>query len=180
MTSRAGEGKHVCYGAMQMNILQTIVIIVGLLSGMSGLVLGVLNYWHQRDTTRPRILVRPGIGHYLVEKEDKTLAKQEPMGIVEVCNIGRVPVVGGDIGIKEWHRGRWSDSTFNYKSINGVEWPGELKPGYVAILEFDFRCLRGKLKTVFARTMIGDTFKASRRDMRKLAKQLKAISPSAA
>ncbi|MCX5643269.1 MAG: hypothetical protein NTZ17_01080 [Phycisphaerae bacterium] len=154
--------------------LQTIGIIVGVVSGVSGLVLGILNYLHQRDTTRPRIVVRPRVG----EVHHSQTGWEKNVPFMEVCNVGQVPVIGATIGFL----GRRGDDKptiiSKLKCITDVEWPGELKPQHVAVLRFDLDNLPEacKLGRAFAMTIVGDEFKASRRDMRIFATQRKAAS----
>ena len=55
----------------------------------------------------------------------------------------------------------------------------EVGPQQIAALRFYLDDLpeAGKLGRAFARTIVGDTFKASGRDMRRFAKERKAASP---
>ena len=80
-----------------MSILQAIAIMVGVVSGVSGLAFGILNYLHQRDTSRPRIVVRPRVWN-LIDRETKQT--EENVGVMEVCNVGQVPVIGSTVGFE--------------------------------------------------------------------------------
>ena len=156
-----------------MNVLEAIAIIVGVISGMTGLVLGILNYKHQRDTTRPRILVRPRVWNLI----DRSIKKsEENVRVMEICNVGQVSVIGSTIGILRGP-GQDKDHLFvNPESINGVKWAGQLlKPQHVALLRFKLDDLPegDKLGSAFARTIVDDSFKASRSDMHKFAKARK-------
>ena len=121
-----------------MGTLQVIGIIVGVVSGVSGLVLGILNYRHQRDTTRPRLVVRPAvIGPGTPE------ANQAPggRGIMEIRNVGHVPVVGSTIGFLPACR---TDHGFFFpatetESIEGGNWTDELKPQHAVYLRFNLQ-----------------------------------------
>jgi len=158
-----------------MSTLQAIAIIVGVVSGVSGLVLGILNYLHQRDTSRPRIVVRARVWN-LLDRDTKQIEKN--VGTMEICNVGQVPVIGSTIGFLRRRGQEKGLLIVATESINGVKWTDELKPQHVAMLRFKLEGLPDgdKLGRAFASTIIGDTFKASRRDMRKFAKQRKAAS----
>jgi hypothetical protein len=157
-----------------MSTLKAIAIIVGVLSGVAGVAgffLGIANYIHQRDTTRPRIVVRPhAFG---------TDTPRGRGGLMEVRNVGQVPVVGWAIGFLR-ARGAGHGFLFcNAESINGIKWTDEeLKPQHVALLRFNLEEVpQGtRLGRAYAETVVGDKFKASRRDMRRFAKQRKAAS----
>ncbi len=103
-------------------------------------------------------------------------------GLVEVCNVGQVPVMMVEgIGFLPTKAGQTSPMTISPKPYNDVTaWPGELKPQHAAMLEFDFRLadlLEGrKVRRVYVESAIGDRFKVSRREMRWVAKQLEAAS----
>ena len=153
-----------------MGTLEAIAVIVGVVSGVSGLVLGILNYLHQRDTSRPRLVVRPGVWN-LADCQRKRIEKD--IGVMEVRNVGQVPVIGSIIGFDG------GDKRFVIASpepLSDVRWPGELKPQHVATLRFKLEDLpdTSKLGRAVAATAVGDMFKASRRDMRAFAKQREA------
>jgi hypothetical protein len=184
-----------------MNILQPIAIIVGVVSGVSGLVLGIANWWHQRVTTRPRLVVRALVCILGVDVETKQLKKAP---VVEICNVGHTPVVGSTFGfLPAWSmidtitthlprriqhgklvhllQEQLSPYSVTYHEQEplrtGLEWQRELPPQHIAILRVDLRPFPKKLKLgrAFATTIVGDTFRASRRDMRKFIKQCKAL-----
>ncbi len=158
-----------------MSTLQTIGIIVGVVSGVSGVVLGIVNYWERRVSTRPRIVVRPGVWGVF---DDETKQTKGNVGIMEVRNVGQVPVIGSTIGFLRRRGQEKGVVNLAPKSINGVKWTDELKPQHVVLLHFKLEGLpdADKLGCAFVKTIIGDTFKASRRDMRKFAKERKAAS----
>jgi len=158
--------------------LEAIAIIVGVVSGVSGLVLGILNYLHQRDTARPRVRVYPWV------RQDDGSPACEPSGIMIIKNVGHVPVIGSTMGFLRT-RVSTKDITFcGSQLVHGVDWTQELKPQHVTVLQFELGALpEGPgLGPPFAKTKVGDIFKASRRQMRKFAKKRKALSqpPSAA
>ena len=160
-------------------------IIVGVVSGVSGLVLGILNHLHQRDISCPRLVVRPRVLNIYDSNSGETIA--EEAGVMEIHNVGHVPVNGSIIGfhfrrgIKELLFKRGANPggfVKNPKSINGVKWPGELRPQEVAMLRFNLDSLPDvrKLGPAFAKTIVDDIFTASKRDMRKFTEQRKALS----
>lgn len=152
-----------------------VTALVGALTGMSGLVLGILNYRHQRDTTYPRIVVRP---HVLGPGTPKANQAPGGRGIMEIRNVGHVPVVGSTIGFLAACR---TDHAIFFpetetESIQGGKWTDELKPQHAVCLRFDLQEVRQakKLGRACAKTIVGDVFKASRRDMRRFTKDRKA------
>jgi hypothetical protein len=161
-----------------MTTLQAIAIIVGVVSGVSGLVLGILNYLHQRDTSRPRITVR--LYHASDVLRSETPQQKENVVFVEVCNVGHVPVMmNRNIGFLP-KRGQKRLLMFAAEPFSDVTWPGELKPQHAAMLSFDFGPgglpEGSKLGRACAMSDIGDVFKASRREMRRFAKSRRAAS----
>lgn len=184
-----------------MNILQPIAIIVGVVSGVSGLVLGIANWWHQRVTIRPRLVVRPYVCILGVDVETEKFKKAP---VVEICNVGHIPVVGSTFGflpawsvihtvtthlpkriqhsklvqlLQEW-LSPYSVTYHKQEPLHtGLEWQRELPPQHVARLRVDLYPFPEELKIgrAFATTIVGDTFKASRRDMRKFIKQCEAL-----
>jgi hypothetical protein len=150
-----------------MSTLQAIAIIVGLVSGVSGLVLGILNYLHQRDTTCPRLVVRP----YVFRDPGP---KAQNVGYIEVCNVGQVPVVGVLAGFRDKTGKHVIAVEENLR--NDDSWPRLIEPQHAALLRFNLDDLPkgNEPGRAFAQTVVGDTFKASRRNMRKFAEQRKA------
>lgn len=161
-----------------MDLLQALGIIVGVVSGVSGLVLGILSQIHQRETTRPRLRVRPRVLH-LVDRSPE-LGEDESernVGVIEVCNVGHIPVVGSTVGFLPRRKGQMGQLVVSPRSLDGGRWTDELPPGRAVLLRMDLRGLvapmkRKELGRAYAATMIGDTFKASRGDMRVFTKEL--------
>lgn len=162
-----------------MNFIQAIAIIVGVVSGVSGLVLGILNYLHQRDTSRPRIVVRPRMWNLYDSNTGRTIAQNA--GVMEVCNVGQIPVAGSVIGFT-LRRRKGVIFIPKPESLGGVEWRQELKPQHIAMLRFNADELPDarELGRAFFTTSVGDRFKASRRDMRRFTKKLKEARLKAA
>jgi hypothetical protein len=160
-----------------MDGLQIIAIIVGILAGTAGVAgffLGIANYLHQRSITHPRVVVRPSVGAV----HHSQSGWEENVALIEVLNVGQVPVIGATVGFLGRRSNDKATIISKYRCINHVEWPGELKPQHAAVLRFNIDDLpeTHKLGQAFAVTIIGDEFRASRRDMRKFAKQRKAAS----
>jgi hypothetical protein len=155
--------------APQANYLQTVAIIVGVVSGVSGLVLGILNYLHQRDTSRPRIVVRP-----VVFGAPPTV---DWHGIMHVGNVGHVPVVLTRLGFQSARRGGHDIVLRETTSMTEVdnEPLEEVKPQHAALVLFKIEEVPQvtDVGCAYVQTMVGDTFKASRRDMRRFVKRLK-------
>jgi hypothetical protein len=156
-------------------VLQAISIIVGVVSGISGLVLGILNYLAQRDSTRPRLRVRPRLIS-LIDRETKKT--ESNVAVMEVCNIGNVAVVGSSIGFLAKRKGEKGHLVVSPNSINGQGWPGKLPPGRAAILRMNLGRVSDpyELGRAFASTLVGDNFLSSRADLRKFAKELAELA----
>lgn len=159
--------------------LETVAIIVGVVSGVTGLLLGILNQKHQRYISRPRLVVKPCVFDFYDSNTGEIIAKAA--GVMEICNIGQMPVYGSKIGfrarrgLKEILLRRGAKAAYivkNPEPVNGVPWPGELKPQHTALFRFDLDSLPDtkKLGSAIAYTIVGDTFTASKRDMRKFNK----------
>jgi hypothetical protein len=147
-------------------MLETISIIVGVVSGVSGLVLGILNYRDQRDRTRPKLRVRPCLLS-LIERNSKTV--EHNLVVMEVCNVGNVAVMGSSIGFKPKRKGGKGHLIVSPESIGGERWPGELLPGRAAFLRMKLGKVSNpsnELGPAFASTIVGDTFLCEPKDMR--------------
>lgn len=160
------------------SMLEAIGIIVGVVSGVAGLVLGILNHMHQRDATRPRVTVRPRVVT-IIDRNAK--AMEEHVGVMEVCNVGQVPVIGSTIGFLRGPGGDQDIFIVTPQPINGVEWAGELRPQHVAMLRFRLDELPDGdvIGPAYARTLVGDKFTATKRDMQKFANERAALAKSA-
>ncbi len=182
-----------------MSTLQTIGIIVGVVSGVSGVVLGIVNYWERRVSTRPRIVVRPCFRCLIEEKDGKPDAAY--VALMEIRNVGQVPVVGSAFGFlsaqslarflpRGMRKGKLArllrgqnlayGATFlEHKPLHkGLEWRREVPPQHSAVLRFEPGVvpLGKKIGRAYAETIVGDVFKASRRDMRIFLKEYKHLS----
>ncbi len=163
-----------------MSTLQAIGIMVGVVSGVSGLVLGILNYVHQRDTSRPRLVVR--LYDISCLRGSHIPQQEKNVAIVSICNVGQVPVtVRGTIEFLRKRRQEKNVPQFILTPFNGVKWwDEELKPQHAATGRFDFspeELPEGRrLGRACVQSIVGDKFKASRRDTRVFAKMRKAAS----
>jgi hypothetical protein len=155
-------------------MLQTISIIVGVVSGVSGLLLGILNYLEQRYRTRPRVRVRPCVVS-VVDRQSQTA--EHGVGAIEVSNIGSVPVIGSTVGFRAKYRGGKEILIVTPIPLNGVLWTAELKPGNVSILRMKLEELPSPdaLGCACATTLVGDIFLCSRGDMKKFRDDLASI-----
>lgn len=165
-----------------MDLLQTLGILVGVVSGIAGLVLGILNYLHQRDTSRPRLRVRPRIMH-LVDRDpnvgrDMT---EKNVGVMEICNVGNVPVIGGNIGFLPKRKQEMGFLIVAPESLSGERWPCQIQPGQMIMLRMKLDNLVepsniGELGQAFVSTAVGDSFHASRRDMKRFRESLNSAA----
>jgi hypothetical protein len=78
-----------------MSTFETISLVVAVVSGVSALVLGILNYVHQRDTSRPRLVVRPRV--YDVYRTGAGEVDEKNVAVMEICNVGQMSVIGSTI-----------------------------------------------------------------------------------
>lgn len=184
-----------------------VTAVIGAVSGLSGLALGILNYLHQRDKSRPRLVVRPYLLCMGEVKDGKEVTTWQ--GIIEVRNTGHVPVVGATVGFLPGWRWRlitavtkhlprhirestlvWSLQRNEWHSVTvyqeepvrkGLEWQQEIAPQHIAMVRFNPVLLRAqpplipeepRIGRAYARTVVGDVFRASRRDMRRFIQQV--------
>lgn len=206
----ARERKPVYYATLHMSTLEITAIIVGILAGTAGVAgffLRIVGLWYQWNTTRPRLVVRPSL-HCMGEVKDgnETITWY---GIIEICNVGHVPVVGATAGFLPGWRWRaieaitkfapkrireskavWSLQRREFHSVTmfqqepvrkGLEWQKEVGPQQSAMIRFNPVLLRAqppikpdepRIGRAYATTIVGDTFKASRRDMRRFIQQV--------
>lgn len=163
------------------SLLATIAVIVGVVSGIAGVTLGIINCVDQRRTRRPRLVVRPRLPcpvYVHIFKDSGTILQpvKDFFAIMEVCNVGHMPVVVSHVGFLGKHRSDDELLVNTPESLNDIELPGELKPQHAAMLRFKVEDLpdSGKLGRAVAVTVVGDIFKASGRAMREFARERKA------
>lgn len=147
-------------------MLEATAIIVGVVSGVSGLLLGILNYLEQRNITRPKLRVRPRVISLIDREEKKT---ENNVGVMEVSNIGSVPVIGSTIGFLAKRKGEKGILVVSPQSINDKPLTGELKPGHVTVLRMSLENVPdpNELGRAYVATIVGDVFRCSRRDMKE-------------
>jgi len=167
-----------------MDALQAIAIVVGVVSGISGLVLGILNYVHQRDTTRPRLRVRPRIMH-IVDRDPEIGGDmgEKNVGVMEICNVGNVPVIGNTIGFLSKRKGGTGLLVVSPSSLTGDRWPGQIQPGHLVMLRMKLngvveRVVRRALGPAFVSSAVWDLFRASRKDMKEFREALRKAAPA--
>lgn len=171
---------------LAMEVVQAIAIIVGVVSGVAGLVLGILNQIHQRDTTRPRLRVRPRVLHIVDRDPDIGRDMSEKnVGVMEICNVGNMPVMGSTIGFKPKRKGQKGLLVVSPEPLSGDRWPSEIQPGHMVMLRMKLDAIvepikRREVGPAFVSSMVGDTFTASRRDMKVFRKSLLAAAPELA
>lgn len=155
--------------------------MIGAITVTSGLLLGILKYRHQRDTSRPRLVIRLYDASGVVAPNNP---QKKTVVFVDICNVGQVPVMMGAV-IKFLPKcGQQARSLIflpeppcDVSLPNEVILPGELKPQHRAMLRFDFGpddlpegC---KLGRAYVSSAVGEDFKASAREMRRFAKSRK-------
>ena len=168
-----------------MDLIQTAAIIIGMTTGIAGLVLGIINTIHQRSTVRPRLRVEPSI-YQLIKRgipgDPRNI--EHNVGGMTIYNIGNVPVVGVAIGFRRKQTDAGDLCIITTSAINGAEWPAEILPGHSITLRMESDQLRkhfdeGTLGTAYVRTAVGDLFFASRKASRRFQEQLSSsISPA--
>lgn len=155
-----------------MSTLESIAVIVGVVSGVSGVALGLVNLWLRWATTRPRLVIRlagPMRG-----------LSTPAVCFVQVCNVGHVPVrMLRRIGFlpKRGQKGSFVISAVPEEGGRVTD-ELELSPQHAATLRFDMDSVPPgrKLGRAFIESVIGDKFMANRRDMRRFSQAHKATS----
>lgn len=167
-----------------MEMLQAIGIMVGVVSGIAGLVLGILNHVHQRDTTRPRLRVRPRIMHIVDRDPDiGSDMSEKNVGVMEICNVGNVPVIGSTIGFLSKRKGGKGLLVVSPSSLTGDRCPCQIQPGHMVMLRMKLNgvvepVVRGEVGRAFVSSAVGDTFRASRKDMSQFRESLQSAEPA--
>jgi len=154
-----------------MFILEAIAIVVGVVSGVSGSVLGVLNFIHQRDTAQAKLRVRPAVWS-IIDRDEGTV--EDNVAVVEVANIGHVPVITSTVGFRKPDKNRPGALLVSPNPINDEQWPGKLQPSHVVVLRTKIETLPNldEVGPMYVKTILGDIFTCRRRDMRKFAQDL--------
>jgi len=152
-----------------MSTLQTIGIVVGMITGVSGFVLGVINCRRMRNAARASLVVRPRVKR-VVDPHKQT---EGYVGFMEVHNKGGKSAIDWTIGFLPRRRQDKEIVLNPEMQIAEIHLLDELEPQRRAEPHFRLEDLpdTNELGRAFARTKVGDTFKASRRDMRQFARQ---------
>jgi len=158
-----------------MSTLQAIAIIVGVVSGVSGLVLGILSYLHQRDTSRPRLVVRL---HAPFVRNPNTPQRKKMPGVVIVHNVGHIPVVMSPYLVFRPKRAKKGGYMVQLIAADDVDLTNELKPQHKAWLTFntDYLPEGHELDRVSVFSEVHEEFKPSRREMRKFTSNMRKFA----
>lgn len=166
-----------------MELLTALGILTGVVTGVAGLVLGILNHVHLRNTTRPRVEVRARIGH--IVDRNPTIGSDRSarnVGLLEIRNVGHIPIVGSLVGFMPPTEESGEAIFFAAPTtVGGPEWGGTLSPGQCTMLQFKWEDLivhmnAGILGRAYAQTAIGDNFKASPDNHKQFLLALKTAS----
>ncbi|MEN1705473.1 MAG: hypothetical protein AAGJ54_08185 [Planctomycetota bacterium] len=158
---------------MENDALQVAGIIVGLVGGVVGTTLGILNYLDARRAAKPRLRIRMGLAHILPGNLLLKTPKAElgQTATIEVANTGLIPVRLSLLGCADKLPGGESIAFPKPISIHGKVPPCALEPGDRIIVGISTRQLlehqeKARLPRGYVTTEIGDYFRQSRRDAR--------------
>ena len=176
--------KRPSVGPSGMSIEQVGIIVgiavgfVGILAGTVGVVLGIINYRHQRDVSHPHLRVRPLIRVLVDRDAPPGEGISSDMGIMEIANVGHLPVHGSTIGFSGRKKGGTGFIVIGPQPIDGGSWPREIVPGTVVWLQFKLDSIAehvesGDARRAFATSIVGDSYESSRRDMKRFREELK-------
>lgn len=154
-------------------VLQQVGIAVGVVSGLGGLVLGILNTIHQRRQSVPRLRVKPMVRD-LVERSHGWGERgrvEHNVGLFELANVGRVAVVGSTVGFLARSKGEQGLLVVSPPALDGGQWPRRIEPGETCCLRVKLeaplqRDLLPGLGRAYASSATGEVFRASRRAMK--------------
>ena len=146
-----------------MDTLESIGIVVGIVMGTAGFVLGGLSLLHQWCVTRPHIKVRPHVF-------------RSGGGIAVISNVGHIPVFGDHLGYLKNRRDEKGFVLLPHNQDICDKWTSnhELEPqnGDCLCFKLDDLPEEQEVGVIYAQTIVGDRWMASRRDMRRFRKQL--------
>ncbi len=165
-----------------MELLTALGILTGVATGVAGLVLGILNHVHLRNTTRPRVEVHARIRHII--DPNPTVGSDRNarnVGLMEIRNVGHIPIVGSLIGFMPPTESGKAIIIYAPTTVGGSEWGEPLLPGQCTMLQFKWEELivpmnAGTLGRAYAQTAIGDNFKATRESHKQFLLALKTAS----
>jgi hypothetical protein len=162
-----------------LSMLEQAGILTGVIAGVGGLALGVLNWFQQRSESRPRLRVRFSIMTMIDRTHGPGGQVEHGVGVVEVANVGRLPVVASLVGVKTG--GPTGALVVSPTSFGGEGLPTEIAPGHVCHLRCNVDSLQDaartrKLKRAYVKSAVGDIFHGSRKEARQFARDLLAFS----
>jgi hypothetical protein len=162
----------------ELSRLQDWGIAVGVVSGVGGLAIGIMNAIHQYHYNRPHLQVRFNVRTLIDRTFGPGGEMEEDIGVLSIVNIGLLPAVPSSVGIRR------TDGDTIYvvspQSIGGGDFATQLDPGHARAL----RCIlhdlmeparNGQLRRAFVVTQAGDVFYGTRKEMRKFAAELEAL-----
>jgi hypothetical protein len=162
----------------ELTLLEQGGLLTGVVSGIGGLALGVVNTIRQQADNKPRLRVRFAINTVI----DRTFGLggpiEENVGLVEIANTGRVPSTPSVVGI---HATRHKHLfVVSPDAFDGGPFPRELQPGRTCLLKFNVGSLREaaqgqRWKRPFVTSQIGDTFYGRRSEARKFQGVLRRL-----
>jgi hypothetical protein len=158
-----------------LTLLEQTGLLTGVVSGIGGLALGILNTVRQQAESKPRLRVRFGIRTLVDRTHGPGGPIEDNVGIVEIANIGRVPSTPSLVGI---HVMRNKDLiVMTPDAFDGGPFPREVLPGRTCILRFDVKSMREaargrRWKRAFVTSQVGDTFYGRRSEARKFQDEL--------
>jgi hypothetical protein len=156
-------------------------ILVGVIAGVGGLVLGVVNTLYQVRESKPRLRVRPFVRD-LVSRYGNPLVRSEverDVVCVELSNVGKVPIRGS---LVSFEGGRGRDAiVMAPRAIDEKPWPGLIEPGESRVLGVDLhttveQVLGRNMKRTRMISQVGDSFRSSRSDMRRFKRELRSAN----
>lgn len=155
--------------------------IAGLLFGLGGLILGALNYHHQRQTTMPRLQVHVAMSIPIGITKSGRHNVLDPVPTMTIRNTGHVPTVAAGIGfcIRGAADGGNRAAVLAPEPADLVPWPRQLDAGHAVVLRLSAEDLGGllqqsvQLKRAYVITSDERIFYSPRRPVRYLAEQLK-------
>ena len=153
-------------------------ILVGVVAGVGGLVLGILNTAHQWRESTPRLRVRPFVRHLVTRYGGPTIKSDVERNVagMELSNIGRIPIRGSILGFKG--RSKKNAIVVTPTPIDEKPWPGVIEPGESRMIRLDLisaaeSVLDQQMTHAIMTSQVGDTFRSSRRDMRRFVTELR-------
>lgn len=162
----------------QLSVLGQLAITAGVVFGLVGTVLGIMNTVHARRESRPRVRVRPRIT--IIVSRSRSRANntvEHDVGLMELSNTGKIPVKGAMIGFLPKKRlgflttNRQGRIVVTPDAADGGPWPRQIDPDGSCSVRFDLGSLlsgdyRKELGPAFMKSESGRIFKSRRKDLR--------------